>query len=144
MHTLPRVYLQAHVHVHVDEYSLSHLHTYLQESPFGSLWYSMMTIIVYTVGGPDNIMLDLDDEWSNDYFLFPVVSYILWIVFIVAMSVLFLNLLVPLYSHNHSCLIPHARGVLIFFLTIVLCTHTCSHIHMYSYMLDAFIYIHVC
>lgn len=76
---------------------------YLQESPFGSLWYSMMTIIVYTVGGPDNIMLDLDDEWSNDYFLFPVVSYILWIVFIVAMSVLFLNLLVPLYSHNHSC-----------------------------------------
>ena len=65
-----------------------------QESPFGSLWYSIMTIIVYTVGGPDNIMLDLDNDWSEDHFLFPVASYLLWIIFIVAMSVLFLNLLV--------------------------------------------------
>lgn len=56
----------------------------------------MMTIIVYTVGGPDNIMLDLDNDWAEDYFLFPVASYLLWIIFIVAMSVLFLNLLVSL------------------------------------------------
>ena len=65
-----------------------------QDSPFGSLWYSIMTIIVYTVGGPENIMLDLDNDWSEDHFLFPVASYLLWIIFIVAMSVLFLNLLV--------------------------------------------------
>lgn len=119
---LARVHLQVHVHVCIPP---SPLHTYLQESPFGSLWYSMMTIIVYTVGGPDNIMLDLDDEWSNDYFLFPVVSYILWIVFIVAMSVLFLNLLVLLYSHNTAVLIPHARGVMVFF------SGHCS-VYMYS------------
>ena len=68
--------------------------THSQDSPFGSLWYSIMTIIVYTVGGPENIMLDLDNDWSEDHFLFPVASYLLWIIFIVAMSVLFLNLLV--------------------------------------------------
>lgn len=71
----------------------------------------MMTIIVYTVGGPDNIMLDLDDEWSNDYFLFPVVSYILWIVFIVAMSVLFLNLLVTALFTQTQLFRFHMLGV---------------------------------
>jgi hypothetical protein len=68
----------------------------VEDSPFGSLWYSIMTIIVFTVGGPENIMLDLDNDWSEDYFLFPVASYLLWIIFIVAMSVLFLNLLTGL------------------------------------------------
>ena len=91
-----------HVRMYVCTCMLVHVRNLLpslpsQESPFGSLWYSMMTIIVYTVGGPDNILLELGNEWSNEYFLFPVVSYILWIVFIVAMSVLFLNLLVSLH-----------------------------------------------
>lgn len=67
-----------------------------EESPFGSVWYSMMTIIVYTVGGPDNIMLELDNDWADDHFLFPLISYSLWIIFIIAMSVLFLNLLTGL------------------------------------------------
>ena len=68
-----------------------------QGSPFGSLWYSIVSIIVYTVGGPDNLVLHLSSAHDNvetDHFIFPVISYFLWIIFIIAMSVLFLNLLV--------------------------------------------------
>ena len=80
------------------EYLGTYTVDFSQDSPFGSVWYSMMTIIVYTVGGPDNIMLELDNDWTDDYFLFPVASYLLWIIFIIAMSVLFLNLLVSLWD----------------------------------------------
>lgn len=72
-----------------------------QGSPFGSLWYSMVSIIVYTVGGPDNLVLHLSsgqDDVESDHIIFPIISYLLWIIFIIAMSVLFLNLLVSRYT----------------------------------------------
>lgn len=104
-----------------------------QASPFGSLWYSIMTIIVYTVGGPDNIMLELDD--SDDHFLFPVITYLLWIVFIVAMSVLFLNLLVSIRTFK----IHVYTYIYIPCLYCIVCySNKCTCIHKYAQM-----YMHV-
>ena len=55
-----------------------------------------MSIVVYMAGGPDSSLFRLENEGSGNFddIPFPVVSYIFWIIFIVIMSILFINFLV--------------------------------------------------
>lgn len=81
----------------------------------------MMSIIVYTVGGPDNLVLHLSsgmNSMESDHIIFPIISYFLWIIFIIAMSVLFLNLLV---GQHTMCVHTYMYGLCFGVYIIVLC-----------------------
>ena len=98
MYVYVSIYMYLYVHVH----SISHMHEYKQGSPFGSLWCSIMSIVVYTVGGPDNMVFQNSGlgQMKSDL-VYSVISYFLWIVFTVTMSILFLNLLVRVFSFTY-------------------------------------------
>ena len=67
----------------------------MQDSPFENPAVTFVQTIAMTVGGPDLSIFRLsNDDEITDPIPFPFISYLLWVVFVVVMSVLFLNFLV--------------------------------------------------
>ena len=56
---------------------------------------AFVEVISYAIGGPDNSIFRLsNDDTAVETIPYPVLSYVIWIVFGIIVSVLFLNFLV--------------------------------------------------
>ena len=70
----------------------SHLHLYLQRSPFGAPFLSIVKTITMSQGE-----FDFDDNFALEpegTIAYPNTTFIIWLIFLVLMSLLLQNLLV--------------------------------------------------
>ena len=76
-----------------------------QNTPFENPAITLVHMIIYAIGIPDVRIFRLsNDNPDLDKIPYPELSYALWLVFAIIMSVLFLNLLVSYatFLHVHS------------------------------------------
>ena len=73
-----------------------HIHfVHVQDTPFQSVLVTFVTMISFAIGGPAISIFRLtNDNMDVDSVPYPFLSYTMWIVFGIVVSVLFLNFLV--------------------------------------------------
>ena len=84
----------------------------VQASPYANLGLAFVKVIDMTAGGPDDSIFGYGTSSGDGRVDVPFsgVSYFLWVIFIVIMTVLFINFLVSIghakvdpYVHNDVC-----------------------------------------
>ena len=69
--------------------------TFVQDTPFENPGVAFVEAISFAIGSPDISIFRLsNDDTRVDTIPYPVLSYIIWVIFGIIMSVLFLNFLV--------------------------------------------------
>ena len=92
----PHTIINLQVNILLSLLSVAIHNSFPQASPFYTPFLSFVNIMVMTAGGPDNSIFRFSTEGSAERpeVPFPVVAYIIWIIYIVIMAVLFVNFLV--------------------------------------------------